>query len=161
MSFQTPDGVTLYTENDMDEARETQRTQFNVGVDFGTNATKNDLRNRALDWFKSEVREGNMAKEDAEGIFNGLAEALGWDTVTSLNSLYTVSVSYNGTIIAEFEDIEADDASSAEDEVSSNMEVSDVEVKFMLNYNGQTARDSVNMTYDWDDEFEYEATEQD
>ena len=162
MSFQTPDGVTLYTQLDMDEARETQRTQFNAGVDVGTNATKNDLRTKALDWFKSEVREGTMAQDDALGIFNGLAEALGWATVTKIGSLYTVIVNYQGTTIAEFTDIEADSLSEAEDKVSSDLEVEDVEVSIQVSFNGETCSETVNMTYEFDtDELEFEASEQD
>ena len=162
MSFQTPDGVTLYTQLDMDEARETQRTQFNVGVDIGTNATKNDLRTKALDWFKSEVREGTMAQDDALGIFNGLAEALGWATVNKIASLYTVSVDYHGVTIAEFSDIEADSLTEAEELVSADLNVDDVDVSIQVSFNGDTCSETVNMTYEFDtDELEFQAHEQD
>lgn len=161
MSFQTPDGVTLYTEADMTEARETQRTQFNVGFDMGANATKGDLRTKALDWFKSEVRAGTMAKDDAEGIFNGLAEALGWDK-GSITNLYSVVVMYEGSTIGEFTDVEADSASEAEDLVSADMNVDDVEINFQVSYKGETCNETVNMTYEFDtDELSFEATEQD
>jgi hypothetical protein len=158
--FTTPDGVSLYTEEDMSEARETQRTQFTAGTQYGIRSTTNDLRDRAITWFRNEVLEGNMTRESALNIFNGLASALDWNSVHTLSNLYTVTVSYNGTIVAEFEDVEADDASSAEDEVSSNMEVEDVEVNFALSYNDHTIRGEANMTYDWSDDFEYDATEQ-
>lgn len=158
--FLTPDGVALYTEADMAEARETQRTQFNVGAEFGVRSTTNDLQDKAINWFRNEVREGNMVQDDALGIYNGLAEALGWDTVDSLTLLFTVVVSYNGMNIAEIEDIEAEDADSAEDEVRNNLEVEDVEVTFSVSYNGTSHSETVNTTYDFDDEFEYQATEQ-
>jgi hypothetical protein len=158
--FLTPDGVTLYTEQDMAEARETQRTQFNVGAEFGVRSTTNDLQDKAIKWFRNEVREGNMVHDDALGIYNGLAEALGWDTVDSLNMVFTVVVSYNGMTIAEIEDIEAEDADSAEDEVRNNLEVEDVEVTFSVSYNGTSHNETVNTTYEFDDEFEYQATEQ-
>ena len=158
--FLTPDGVTLYTEADMAEARETQRTQFNVGAEFGVRSTTNDLQDKAIKWFRNEVREGNMAQDDATGIYNGLAEALGWATVDSLTLLFTVVVSYNGMNIAEIEDIEAEDADSAEDEVRNNLEVEDVEVTFSVSYNGTSHSETVNTTYEFDDEFEYQAVEQ-
>lgn len=159
--FTTPDGVALYTEEDMKSAVETQRTQFVAGTEYGVRATTNDLRTKAINWFRGEVRNGSMTQEDALGIYNGLAEALGWDTLDSITTKYTVVVSFNGNIVAEFEDVEADDSDSAEDEVRGNMEVEDVEISFILSYNGNTARESANVTWDFDEEFEYEATEQD
>ena len=158
--FLTPDGVTLYTEADMAEARETQRTQFNVGAEFGVRSTTNDLQDKAIKHFRSEVRNGSIDKDVALDIYNGLAEALGWDTVDSINALYTVVVSYNGNTIAEIEDIEADDTDSAEAEVRYNLEVSDVEVTFEVTYGDHTYNETVNTTYEFDDEFEYQAVEQ-
>jgi hypothetical protein len=158
--FLTPDGVTLYTEADMAEARETQRTQFNVGAEFGVRSTTNDLQDKAIKHFRSEVRNGSIDKDVATDIYNGLAEALGWDTVDSINALYTVVVSYNGNTIAEIEDIEADDTDSAEAEVRYNLEVSDVEVTFEVTYGDHTYNETVNTTYEFDDEFEYQAVEQ-
>lgn len=158
--FLTPDGVTLYTEADMAEARETQRTQFNVGAEFGVRSTTNDLQDKAINWFRNEVREGNMAQDDATGIYNGLAEALGWTTVDSLTMKFTVVVSYNGNTIAEIEDIEAEDADSAEDEVRNDLEITDVEVTFQVTYGNHTYDGTVNTTYEFDDEFEYQAVEQ-
>lgn len=158
--FTTPDGVELYTEEDMNVAREAQRTQFVAGTEYGVRATSNDLRDKAVEWFRGEVREGNMVQEDALGIYNGLAEALGWVTLDSLTMLYSVTVSYNGMNIAEFEDVEADDASSAEDEVRSNMNIDDVEVNFTLSYGDHSHDGSVNMTYEWEDDFEFSASEQ-
>ena len=47
-----------------------------------------EMRDRAIEWFKSEVRGGSMIDEDALGIYNGLADALGWDTVDSLSLIH-------------------------------------------------------------------------
>lgn len=144
----------------MNEARETQRTQFNAGIEYGKRAMQFQLREDAIAWFKSEVQTGTMAKDDAEGIFNGLANAIGWDEVESLNTLFTVVVSYNGDPIAEFCDIEANDADEAESLVMDNMDLEDVEVSFTVSYNGDTQSNGVSMTYNWSDDFEYNATEQ-
>lgn len=160
----TPDGVNLYTEDDVRELRlerdTTAQQQYKAGSDYAARTTSNRLRSDAIDWFKGEVRNGSMAKEDAEGIFNGMADAIGWDEVESLNTLFTVVVSYNGTIIAEFEDIEADNAGDAESMVENDMQVEDVETSFTVEYNGDTHSNTVNMTYEFQDEFEYNATEQ-
>lgn len=156
----TPDGVNLYTEADMNEARNTANTQFNVGAEFGVRSTTNNLQDKAIKHFRSEVRNGSIDKDVALDIYNGLAEALGWDTVDSITSLFTVVVSYNGNTIAEIEDIEADDTDSAEWEVRNNLEVSDVEVTFEVTYGDHTYNETVNTTYEFDDEFEYQAVEQ-
>ena len=156
----TPDGVSLYTEEDMAEARNTQRTQFIAGTEYGANAKSGSLRADAIEWFKGEVRSGTMSKDDAEGIFNGLAYALGWREAT-LTTLYTVTVDYEGETIAEFSDIEADDEDSAVEEVESNFEMEDVEVSFTISYNGDTQTNSVNNTYQFDSsDLTFTATEQ-
>jgi hypothetical protein len=157
----TPDGVALYTKDEMEALNTKVNEQFKAGLDYGTRIINNDLRGKVIKFFQEQVSMGEMDTDEATRVFNGLAEALRWATVTRVVNFFTVTVSYNGTIIAEFEDVEADDASSAEDEVSSNMEVEDVEVNFALAYNGHTIRGEANMTYDWSDDFEYEANEQD
>jgi hypothetical protein len=159
--IETPDGVALYTKAEMEALNTKVNEQFKAGLDYGTRIVNNDLRGKAIKFFQNEVSNGELDTDEATRIFNGLAEALGWATVTRISTYFTVTVSYNGTIVAEFEDIEAEDASSAEDEVSSNIEVEDVEVNFALAYNGNTIRGEANMTYEWSDDFEYEATEQD
>lgn len=158
--FTTPDGVALYTQEDIDALNTRINEQFKAGTDYATRSITNSLQDKAINYFRNEVREGNMVQDDALGIYNGLAEALGWATVDSLTILFTVVVSYNGMTIAEIEDIEAEDADSAEDEVRNNLEVEDVEVTFQVSYNGTSHNETVNTTYEFDDEFEYQATEQ-
>jgi hypothetical protein len=103
-----------------------------------------------------------MNVELALNTYNKLAEAIGWETVDSLTTKYTVCVNYNDMTIGQFEDVEAEDEDSAIEEVRDNLEVDDVELSITLSYNGQQHRDSVNMTYEFDsDELEFEATEQD
>ena len=159
--FHTPDGVAIYTQEDIDALNTRINEQFKAGTDYATRSISNSLQDKAINYFRNEVREGTMAHDDALGIYNGLAEALGWDTVDSLTIKYTVSVMCQGNIVAEFENVEAEDASSAEDEVRSNMEGEDVEINFIISYNGDTSRESANITWDFDEEFEFEAVEQD
>lgn len=158
--FNTPDGVAVYTQEDIDALNARINEQFKAGTDYATRSILNSLQDKAINYFRNEVREGTMAQDDALGIYNGLAEALGWATVDSLTILFTVVVSYNGMIIAEIEDIEAEDADSAEDEVRGELEVDDVEVTFSISYKGTRHSETVNTTYEFDDEFEYQATEQ-
>lgn len=159
--FTNTEGQTLYTQEEVDALNVRINEQYQVGVDHATNAISNKLRTQAIDWFKSEVRGGSMVKEDAEGIFNGLADALGWALVDSLSTLYTVTVDYKGTTIGEFSDIEADDEDSATQEVADNLEIEDAEISFILSYNGNTCRESANVTWDFDDtDLEFNAEEQ-
>lgn len=158
--FTSAEGQTLYTQDEVDTLNTRITEQYNLGVTHATNSVSNQLRDKAITWFKGEVRSGTMAKEDAEGIFNGLAEALGWDSA-NLTTLFTVTVDYKGYTIGEFSGVEADDEDSAIQEVSDNLEVSDVEVSFVISYNGDTCRESVNITWEFDeDDLEFNAEEQ-
>jgi hypothetical protein len=74
--------------------------------------------------------------------------------------MFTVVVSYNGNTIAEIEDIEADDSDAAEDEVRNELNVDEVEVTFNVSYGNKCYNETVNTTYEFDDEFEYQAIEQ-
>jgi len=163
--FNTPDGVAVYTQEDIDalnaQASTTARDQFEAGTQYGIRCTKNDLNTKALAYFR-EVAQGALDADELVETYNGLANALGWDTVTSLGLKFTVEVIYNGSTIATFEDVEADDASSAEDEVQSNLEIEDVEINFTINYNGDTQTETANVTYEFDSyELSFQATEQD
>jgi len=158
----TPDGVVIYTQEDVDALRSELTHTANQKYEDGKGVMHRILRGEALDWFKGEVREGTMSKDDAVGIFNGLAGALGWAQVDSISTLFTVTVDYEGETIAEFSDIEADDEDSAVEEVESNFEVEDVEVSFTISYNGDTQTNSVNNTYQFDSsDLTFTATEQD
>jgi hypothetical protein len=155
----TPDGVALYSEEDLQSARS---TEYAAGYERGKGTMHKTIGKEVLAWFKAEVANDDMNVELALNTYNKLAEAIGWETVDSLTTKFTVCVNYNGTTIAQFEDIEADDAESAEEEVSCNIEVDEVEISITLSYNDQKHRDSVDMTYEFDsDELEFEATEQD
>jgi hypothetical protein len=163
--FITPDGVNLYTEEDVQALRTerdtTAQQQYEAGSAYATRSTSNRLRANAIDWFKNEVAEGTMSKEDAEGIFNGLANAIGWEEAT-ISTLWTVTVEFMGNTIAEFNDIEADDADEAESEVSSNLSVDDVKVTIRVSYGSEERKETVNTTYHFDqDDLEFNAVVQD
>lgn len=164
MTFMNTEGNTLYTSEEW-EALKASHAQTLTEVEARASIhTSTSLRKRALEWFKSEVRGGSMTKEDALGIFNGLADALGWETVDSISTLYTVAVSYKGYEIASFEDIEADDDDSACDMVRNDLSIDEIVVSFDLDYNGNTVTCESNLSsweFDPSDDFEYEATEQD
>jgi hypothetical protein len=155
----TPDGVVIYSEEDLQSARS---TEYAAGYERGKGTMHKTIGKEVLAWFKAEVANDDMNVELALNTYNKLAEAIGWETVDSLTTKYTVCVNYNDMTIGQFEDVEAEDEDSAIEEVRDNLEVDDVELSITLSYNGQQHRDSVNMTYEFDsDELEFEATEQD
>ena len=164
MTFMNTEGQTLYTQQDLDEKSSELTRAWTAEVDNANKRASGRLRQLALDWFKSEVRGGSMTKDDALGIFNGLADALGWDTVDNLSSLFTVKVSYQGDLVAVFEDIEADDDDNAIEEVSDNLSIDEVTITFDLEYNGFTQSAEARLsTRDFDPtgDLEFSAEEQD
>ena len=113
-----------------------------------TSNLSNDLRARAIEWFKSEVRGGSMIDEDALGIYNGLADALGWDTVDSLTTTYRVTVLYNGDEVGEF-DVEADDEDSAIEDVRDNLSL-EASMDISVEYGGNTSGTTTVYLDAWD-----------
>lgn len=113
------------------------------------------LESNALNWFKAEA-ESTMTKEDALGIYNGLAEALGWDTVTSINSTYSVTVTINDLEVGTFDGVEAEDEDEA---VSLVLENLDAEASFTVSYGDQTI--SETYTGGWDMSIDATAVEED
>lgn len=163
--FTTPDGVALYTQEDVDtikaEAQTTAQEQFQAGTQYGIRCRNNELNVKALAHFK-EIAEGALDPDEVLEAYNALAEALDWDTVKTFKNKFHVSVIHNGTIIGQFSDVEADDSNEAEEEVRSNLEIEDVEIHFTINYNGETETETSNITYEFDHyELEFEAVEQD
>lgn len=155
----TPDGVALYTEEDVQALFNQNAQNYEDGKGF----MHKQLRKEAIEYFKSVVKDGLYpaiySKDEAENIFNGLADALGWER-TTLTTLFTVCVDFNGMTIAEFADVEADDEDGAIEEVRSNLSIDSVETHFDLSYNNDTQSNSVNVTYYFEEDFEYTAVEQ-
>lgn len=162
--FNTPDNVVLYTQEDIDtikaEAQTTAQEQFKAGTDYGIRCTTNDINAKVLAHFK-EVASGAMDTDEVVEAYNDLARALGWETVTTLNTLYTVTVEYDGYTIAEFSEVEANDEDSAVSEVRSNIEIEDISMTFSLSYNGQACEETIPGSGSIDPyDFEYSATEE-
>lgn len=152
----------FYTQEEVD-AKVSEAVTDGVQALHRANArVSSDLRDKAIAWFKNEVREGNMIKEDALGIFNGLAGALGWNTVDSLTSTYSVTVMYDGTEIALFQEVEADDEDDACNKVLEDMNIESVTISFDIFYGGSNESGEVEIS-SWDldnDRFTAEANEE-
>jgi len=120
----------------MSDVRDTT-TEYGMAMDILRNRVNKNNREGVLKIIKSEVREGSLDKEYAIELFNGIAMECGWETVDSINSLYTVEVSYNGSTIGVFEGIEAHDEADAEDTLSNDIEI-EGELSLTISHNGQT-----------------------
>ena len=149
----------FYTEQELNnsviEALEIQNRAFNIE----RQTDKRDMQTRAIEWFKSEVRGGSMIDEDALGIYNGLADALGWDTVDSLTTTYRVTVTYKGDEIGEF-DVEADDEDSAIEDVRDNLSI-EASMDITVEYGGNRSGNSTVDIDAWDisDDLDFEVEE--
>lgn len=144
----------FYTQEEVDAKVSEATTNALIIGARDTNRISNDLRDKAIEWFKSEVRGGSMVKEDALGIFNGLADALGWELLDNLTSTYSVTVTVEGRVIGTFEGVEADDEQDACDKVTEELEA---EMTIEVSYGRQTLTDTV---YGWDLDVEAEAEEE-
>lgn len=144
----------FYTQEEVDAKVSEVTRSWNDAVSNAYRNTSNDLRDRAIEWFKSEVRGGSMAKDDALGIFNGLADALGWELLDNLTSMYSVTVTVDDRVIGTFEGVEADDEQDACDKVTEELEA---EMTIEVSYGRQTLTDTV---YGWDLNVEAEAEEE-
>lgn len=163
--FFTKDEVTALREADaLQNAHQAQRSKDNLIYMIGENV---------VEVFKEFIESGTITANDAFAIYESMAHRLqtslflgtylGWDTANPfITKKFTVTVSYNGTDIAEFNDIEAEDEDSANDHVANNLSVDDVEVTLTVSLDGNQTSGEVNTTYEFDEsDLEFEATEQD
>lgn len=135
--METAGGLTVYTAEEMSQA-------VTDGQVRTLNSLKQTFADEILQLFRSEVEEGNLTREYATDLYNGIASAIGFDTVESISSKWTVEAVYNDEVIAEFTDIEADSEEEAIDKVSSDLSVEEVEMTITIEYDGRTETGSVS-----------------
>ena len=150
----------FYTQEEVDAKVSEAVTDGVQALHRATSRVSSDLRDKAIEWFKSEVRGGSMIKEDALGIFNGLADALGWDLIDNLTSTYTVTVYFRGNEVGQFEGVEADDESDAESKVLDEMGV-DASINLEIAFGDHTLDEAISIdSWDLSDDFTAEASEE-
>ena len=152
--METTTGITVYTVEEYNNAIATAK------LDGIAVAQKNNSLS-TLDVFKGQVRDGSLGKDYATGLYNEIAEACGWDSVSSIASTYSVDVIYNHDVIGTFEGIEADSEDEATDLVMDGLEVDNAVLSFTVSY----GNDSLNAeiypdTYDISTDIELRATEE-
>ena len=152
--METTTGITVYTVDEYNQAIYKANVE---GVEYNR---KNNAES-ALDVFKSEVRDGSLGRDYATGLYNTIAEACGWDSVSSIASTYTVEVIYANKVIGSFEGIEADSEDEAQDKVMDDLEVDSPVLSFSVSYNGDSFQAEYEPdTYDIQTEIELSATEE-
>lgn len=152
--METTTGITVYTVEEYNNAIATAK------LDGIAVAQKNNSLS-TLDVFKGQVRDGSLGKDYATGLYNEIAEACGWDSVSSIASTYSVDVIFNHDVVGTFEGIEADSEDEATDLVMDGLEVDNAVLSFTVSY----GNDSLNAeiypdTYDISTDIELRATEE-
>ena len=135
--METPTGLTVYTAEELSTA--VTASQVRTGESL-----KRTYANGTLQVLRGEVRNGDITSDYATDLHNKLASTIGFDEVESIQSTYSVTVSYNGEEIATFTGIEADDEDDATDKVSNDLEVEEVEISITVNYDGNSESATVS-----------------
>ena len=152
--METTTGITVYTKEEYDNAI----VKANIeGIEF---CKKNNAES-ALDVFKSQVRDGSLGRDYATGLYNEIAEACDWATVSSIASTYSVDVIYANETIGTFEGIEADSEDEAQDKVMDELEVDNAVLSFTVSYGNDSLQAEIYPdTYDISSDIELRATEE-
>ena len=157
----TPDGVNIYTDQDVQEKVAEAKT---TATDSANRYTNLRIAGVVETTFKSEVREGNMEEDYAVGLYNNLASQLDWSTIDNLSVKYTAVVNFLGDELFTINDIEADDEQSAEQSIWDDLNISNVRLSFDIEASGEGGYFRGDV-YDLDDfindNIKIEVTEQD
>jgi len=157
----TPDGVNIYTDQDVQEKVAEAKT---TATDSANRYTNLRIAGVVETTFKSEVREGNMEEDYAVGLYNNLASQLDWSTIDNLSVKYTATVYAFDDELFTINDIEADDEQSAEQSIWDDLNISNVRLSFDIEASGEGGYFRGDV-YDLDDfindNIKIEVTEQD
>ena len=151
---ETTTGITVYTVDEYNQAI------YKANVE-GVEYNKKNNAESTLDVFKGQVRDGSLGRDYATGLYNEIAEACGWDTVSSIASTYSVDVIYANETIGTFEGIEADSEDEASDKVMDELEVDNAVLSFTVSYGNDSLQAEIYPdTYDISSDIELRATEE-
>ena len=152
--METTTGITVYTVDEYNQAIYKANVE---GVEYNR---KNNAET-ALDVFKGEVRDGSLGRDYATSLYNTIAEACDWATVSSISSTDTVEVIYANQVIGSFEGIEADSEDEAQDKVMDDLEVTDAVLSFTVSIGSDDMQGEIYPdTYDIATDIELRATEE-
>jgi len=142
----------FYTQEEINNVISTTR-------DLATRDAQRTTRDTLIEVLRDCAREDVVNRDTAQTIYDRIASALGLSSAV-IASLYTVEVVYQGEVILEVPDVEADDEDSAESEVSGNLELSGT-LHITATYGDHSDTNRIDVDgYDLIDEVEYNTYEQ-
>ena len=140
-------------------SQEEMNNATSISREVAVRETKANTRDNLVAILRECARESLIERDTAQDIYDRIASALGLSSAV-IASLYTVEVIYQGEVLLEVSDIEADDEDSAESEVSGNLELSGT-LRITTEYGERSDTVSVSVDgYDLIDEVEYNTYEQ-
>jgi hypothetical protein len=147
------------------EALNEAHTQTDLRIQRAKDNHNATVAETLLDTLKESVNDGICEKDYALELYNYVAKRMNWTTLNKWTSTYTVTVSFNGDIIAELEGIEGEDEDEAKEYVSDNFELWNVDATATFRINGNDYDlDVSSIEHELYDYFmnnlDYEATEE-
>lgn len=151
--------VLLYTQAELDEKVNLIRENLMASFSLDQRVTRNHNQDSILGVFRDLVRDDTLDKDTAVVIHNAIADAIGYDNVDSITTLYNVTVMFNGNEVGTFYNVEADDSDEAENVVLADMSVS-ATMDIQIEYNGENVDNTIEVdSWDINDDFTAEAVE--
>jgi len=129
----TPEGINLYGDTDIQPMLESAREE--ARLEASTTTTRNlnaDISNKVMNVILEEVKNDVFSKDYGTELYNKIANACGWDEITSISPTYSASVEFAGQTILEISDIEADDEDDAQQKVWDSLQIDDINISFSV-----------------------------
>ena len=140
-------------------SQEEMNNAISITRESSAQSNKTNTRDTLIEVLRGCASDGIIERDTAQDIYDRIASALGLSSAV-IASLYTVEVIYQGEVLLEVSDIEADDEDSAESEVSGNLELSGT-LHITAEYGDRSDTTRVEVDgYDLIDEVEYNTYEQ-
>ena len=151
--------VLLYTQAELDEKVNLIRENLMASFSLDQRVTRNHNQDSILGVFRDLVRDDTLDKDTAVVIHNAIADAIGYDNVDSITTLYNVTVMFNGNEVGTFYNVEADDSDEAENIVLADMAVC-ATMDIQIEYNGENVENTIDIdSWDINDDLTAEAVE--
>jgi hypothetical protein len=140
--------------------QEVAQRQYQVGVEYTTRATTNKHREAIVSTIRDTVALEGMERDEAQNLLTAIMTACEMDEAY-LTRYFTVEVTYEGNILGEVCEVEADDEEDACEKVKGEIYFHDVTLSVTFEAFGQSGTGEVPISdYILEDSLEYSATEE-
>ena len=151
--------VLLYTQAELDQKVSTAVDNLTASFTRDQRITRSHNQDTILGVFRDLVRDDTLDKDTAVVIHNAIADAIGYDNVDSITTLYNVTVLFNGNEVGTFYDVEADDSDEAENVVLADISIN-ATMNIEIEYNGDSVDNTIDLdSWDLNDDLTAEAVE--